>query len=429
MRITVKNNMSRLAAVVIAAIVFVVLFVKVGRTYLAGVIAEKPVLKNFQTAMRLDPSDSQYALSLGRTYQYSVQNADSDLAIKDLTRAVELNSYNAQAWLDLGAALEFQGENDQAEECMRRADTLAPRIPDFQWAIGNFFLIHNNMQEAFRHFRMVLAGNAAYEEAIYNTAWKASGDGRVILASLIPDSPGPEIDYLTYLLASHRLSETGAVWDRIASSHEKFPAANTAFYLDVLIGSHQTDQAWNVWTTLREKGLIPSTYLPTPQNLVENGNFENTLLGFGFGWRVAGVSGIYVGLDDSMYHSAAKSLLIQFPGNQNVEYHNVYQFVPVVPGHHYHLAVFMKTDSITTDSGPRIEVKDAYNPALLDKYSDQLTGTSPTWTPLTVDFEAGPKTDLVVIDIARVASQEFANQIAGKVWVDDVTLTPADKSE
>ncbi|MGH9351857.1 MAG: tetratricopeptide repeat protein, partial [Terriglobia bacterium] len=422
MHITIKNHAARLATAVAAVIVFVLLFVWVGKAYLAGVIAEKPDLKNYQTAMRLDPGEAQYALSAGRAYQYSIQNANPEMAIKDLTRSIQLNAYDAQAWLDLGTALEFQGNNDEAEECMRRADTLAPRIPSFQWAIGNFFLLHNHVQESFRHLKMVLAGNAAggdtgYEEEIYNTAWKASGNGRAILASLIPDSPGPEIGYLDYLLSTHRLSETGAVWDRLASSRDKFPAPDAAFYMDVLIGAHQAVQAWKVWTTLREKGLIPPTYLPTAQNRVENGNFENALLGFGFGWRVAGVSGVYVDLDDSAYHSAAKSLLIQFPGNQNLEYHNVYQFVPVLPSHRYHLTAFMKTDNITTDSGPRIEVKDAYTPALLDKYSDQLTGTTPTWTPLSIDFETGPKTDLVVVDIARPASQEFANQIAGKVWV------------
>lgn len=434
MHIAIKNSAARLATAAIAVIIFIALFVWVGRAYLAGVIAEKPYLKNFQSAMRLDPGNAQYALELGRTYQYSVQNANPALAIQNLIRSVELNAYSPQAWLDLGRAYEFQGDNATAETCMRRADTLAPNIPGYQWAIGNFFLLHNNVKESFKHFKKVLAANVqgqdtGYERQIYNTAWKASGDGPLILASLIPNQVGPEIDYLGFLLTSGRLSETSAVWNHLAASPDKFPASDMGLYLDVLIGSHQADQAWKVWSTLREKGLIPSTYLQTVQNMVENGNFENPLLGFGFGWRVAAVSGIFVDLDDSVYHSPSKSLLIQFPGNQNPEYHNVYQFVPVVPGHHYHLSAYMKTDNITTDSGPRIEVKDAYNPALLDKYSDQLIGTTPSWTPLSIDFETGPKTSLVVVVVARAASQEFASQIAGKVWVDDVTLTPSDKTK
>lgn len=429
MHISIKNSIARLTAAAIAVFIFIILFIWVGRAYLAGVIAVKPYLKNYQSAMRLDPSDAEYALYAGRTYQYSVQNANPDLAIHNLLRSIQLNAYNTQAWLDLGRAYEFQGDNAAAETCMRRADALAPRIPGYQWAIGNFFLLHDNVKESFKHFKMVLNGFSGYEPSIYNTAWKASGNGPLILSSLIPNSPGPEISYLDFLLNTHRLSETSAVWERLAASPDKFSASDMAYYLDVLIGSHQADQAWKVWSTLREKGLIPSTYLQTPQNMVENGNFENPLLGYGFGWRVAAVSGIFVDLDDSVYHSPSKSLLIQFPGNQNPEYHNVYQFVPVVPGHHYHLSALMKTDNITTDSGPRIEVKDAYNPALLDKYSDQLTGTTSSWTPLSIDFETGPKTSLVIVVIARVASQEFANQIAGKFWVDDVTLTPSDQSK
>ncbi|MGH9435548.1 MAG: hypothetical protein ACRD06_06080, partial [Terriglobia bacterium] len=185
-------------------------------------------------------------------------------------------------------------------------------------------------------------------------------------------------------------------------------------------------EAYKVWGALRDKGLIPATYESTAQNLVENGDFEDHLLGMGFDWRVAAVPGVYAGLDDSTFHSPSKSLLIQFPGNQNLDYHNVYQFVPVLPNHRYHLLGYMKAQGITTDSGPRLEVRDAYNPALLDKYTDQITGTTPSWVALTLDFETGPKTRLLSVAIARQASQEFINQIAGKFWVDDVTLTSED---
>lgn len=426
MQIIIQKNYAKLLALGLAVVIFVLCFIWIGKTYLAGVIARKPTVKNLETALRLDPGNSDDALDLGRIYQYTVVNARPELAIEYLTRAVRLNPFSPQAWLDLGSAWEFQGDDTKAEECMRRVNEIVPRTPNYQWALGNFFLLHNDVGEAFLHFKMVLHGNPGYEQAIYDTAWKASGDGRTILKQLIPRNPGAEIDYLNYLLATRRLNETQAVWDRIAADPRKFPAGSAAFYMDVLISTHQADQAVKVWTSLREKGLIPATDESTPQNLVENGDFENALLGFGFDWRVAGVNGVYVGLDDSAYHSAAKSLLIQFPGNQNVEYHNVYQFVPVSPNQHYHLSAFMKTQGITTDSGPSIEVKDAYNPVLLDLYTHQLTGTSPAWMPLTLDFKTGPKTSLIVVAVARVASQKFDNMIAGRVWIDDVKLTPSD---
>ncbi len=425
MEITVKSNPAKIATLAVALVVFLMLAVWVGRACLAAIIAGEPTTPNLRAALLLDPSDSQYALSLGRTYQYSVMEARPTLAIQYLTRAIRLNAANPQAWLDLGTALEFQGHGSEAEACMRRVDALAPHIPSFEWATGNFFLLHNNVNRAFRRFRRVLAGNTGYEPAIFNTAWKASGDGEVILNELIPNQPRIELDYLDYLIGTQRLDEAQPVWQRILRGPGKFSARGVAPFMDALIGAHQADAAYQVWGALRDKDLIPPTDESTPQNLVENGDFEEPILGFGFDWRIAQVSGIYTGLDDSTYHSPAHSLLIQFSGKQNVDYHNVFQFVPVEPGQHYHLQGYMKTEGITTDSGPRFEVRDAYNPVLLDKYTDQLTGTTQAWMPLSLDFVTPPDTHLITVNVARIASQEFENQIAGKFWVDDLTLTSA----
>jgi hypothetical protein len=87
----------------------------------------------------------------------------------------------------------------------------------------------------------------------------------------------------------------------------------------------------------------------------------------------------------------------------------------------------MKTKDITTDSGPRLEVCDAYNAAALDKFTDDSTGTSDGWTPLILDFTTGPKTELIVVRLVRLPSKKFDNLISGKVWLDDVLLTPVQK--
>jgi hypothetical protein len=87
----------------------------------------------------------------------------------------------------------------------------------------------------------------------------------------------------------------------------------------------------------------------------------------------------------------------------------------------------MKTEGITTDSGPRLEVCDAYNAAALDKFTDDLTGSSDGWSSLLLDFATGPKTELIVVRLSRLPSKKLDNLIAGKVWLDDVRLTPVQK--
>ncbi len=86
----------------------------------------------------------------------------------------------------------------------------------------------------------------------------------------------------------------------------------------------------------------------------------------------------------------------------------------------------MKTDGITTDSGPHLEVHDVYDAAALDKGTENFTGTTPSWTPVSVDFKTGPKTELIIVALARLPSRKLDNQIAGKVWLDDARLIPLD---
>jgi len=120
-------------------------------------------------------------------------------------------------------------------------------------------------------------------------------------------------------------------------------------------------------------------------------------------------------------------LMVQFSGKDNLDYRHVFQYVKVSPGHAYHLQALMKTEGITTDSGPRLEVYDAYNSHVLDKMTDDLIGTSDAWTTLFLDFVTGPKTELLVVRLARLPSKKLDNLITGRVWLDDVRLTPAQK--
>jgi hypothetical protein len=424
MQLELKTLPARIVTIAISSLMFIFLVGWIGKAYLATLIGQKATVVDLRSASHLDPGDSDYALELGRQYEYSVANAQPADALRELRRAVTLNAYDPQAWLDLGTALEFQGKTKEATVCLRRVDYLAPDIPSFQWSIANFFLLHGDTDEAFRHFKIVLAWNMGYNETIYNMAWKASDDAGKIFQELIPKDAGSELEYLGFLVSTHHLEQADAVWNHVAASSEKFAPSDVSSYIDAIIGAKHPGQAYKVWSTLREKGLIPPTYETTPENLLENGDFEEQPLGMGFDWRIAQGGGIFIGLDSSVYHSASHSLIVQFPGTENSNFRNVYQFALVLPKHRYRLFAYMKTEGITTDSGPRMEVWDAYDPGTLNQFSEALTGTSSGWQPLSIDFKTGPKTRLLAVAVARVPSEEFKNKIAGRFWVDDVTLTP-----
>ena len=390
-------------------------------------LANKPTVGNLERAVKLDPGNAEIQMRLGSLYEYSPVDMQVGKAEEDFRRATHLDPYDPQTWLDLAAALQFQGRSDEAEACRRRVDLLAPKIPGYQWPLANFYLLQGNTEEALRHFKLVLAGTSQYDTNVFTLAWKATDDAGKILQELIPERAKTEFNYLNFLLSRHRLDDAEPVWKRILDGSDEFSPKDASPYIDTLIAGHKPEEAYQVWTDLQKRGLIRSSSTLSGSNLIFNGDFEDEFLNFGFAWRIVPLEGVYAGVDSSTYHSPSHSLMVQFSGKGNLQFEHVYQYVKVASGQAYHLQALMKTEGITTDSGPRLEVYDAYNPTVLDKLTDDLTGTTDAWTTLLLDFVTGPKTQMVVVRLKRLPSQKIDNLIAGRVWLDDVRLTPAQK--
>jgi len=423
MQVVIKSALARRLVMVLGVTIFLVVAGWIAKTYVAYALSRKLEVKNLELAVRLDPGNAEYHLLLGRLYQYNIADIQPEKAVEEFRRAAQLAPHNPRAWLDLAAAVELQGKMPEATQCLRQADFLAPNVPAFQWPIANFYLLQGNIDEAFRHFKVVLAGTSEYDGIVFSTAWKASGDPDRILGQLIPRRAATEFSYLYFLISQQRFTEAQSVWKRVMTGSEKFTAQQTAGYIDSLITTRRPEDAYQVWRDLQAKGLVRNPATGGQENLLANGDFEDELLNIGFGWRIAPVEGLYAGLDTATYYSPSHALLVQFSGKQNVDYRNVLQYVKVSPGRRYRLQAFLKTENITTDSGPRLEVRDAYDPGALDKFSEALTGSTSGWTAVLMDFMTGPKTELVVVDLARLPSRKLDNLIAGKVWLDDVRLT------
>lgn len=423
MHIVVGSKAARAGLIAVALAAFAGLAAWIVRVNIAEQSARRPTVENLQRAVRLDPGNPTYALRLGRLHQYSMADMDPERAQYYFRRAAQLSPYDAQPWLNLAAALEFQGQAPEAEKCLKRADFLAPNIASVQWTIGNFFLLHGNVEAAFRHFQAVLAGSRRYNPQLFSIAWKASDDGDFILERLIPHRLQTEFEYLYFLISQQRFPEAFKVWQRIATGAETFLPRRTSGYIDSLVKAGRPAEAFAVWSDLRNRGLIKSTYGASKGNLLGNGDFEEDILNMGFDWRIIPRQGVYAGIDRIIYRSASSALLVHFAGKDNLDYRHVSQLVKVMPGRPYRLRGYFRTEGLTADSGPHLRVQDRYDPGALSKLSEEMTGTTRTWMPFTLEFTTGPKTELVAVEIVRFRSRKLNSLIAGKLWVDDLSLT------
>jgi hypothetical protein len=81
----------------------------------------------------------------------------------------------------------------------------------------------------------------------------------------------------------------------------------------------------------------------------------------------------------------------------------------------------VRTEGITTNEGPRIEIYDAESPGRLFQATEPFVGTH-SWTLSEQRFTVGNSTRLIAVRIARRPSAKFDHKIAGTLWVDDFTL-------
>jgi hypothetical protein len=115
---------------------------------------------------------------------------------------------------------------------------------------------------------------------------------------------------------------------------------------------------------------------------------------------------------------------VDFEVKRNDDNEPVYQAVPVVPNGQYRLEAFVRSESITSDSGPRLRVRDPTCSECLDASSEPTIGTT-RWHAVPLNFSTGPKTRLVQVSVWRPRSRAFPTEISGEFWLDAVSLTPA----
>jgi hypothetical protein len=156
-------------------------------------------------------------------------------------------------------------------------------------------------------------------------------------------------------------------------------------------------------------------------NLVFNGDFEQTPLNAGFDWGSS--AGPYVALDfsDEAAHTGKRCLRIDFTVSRNEEYLPVSQPVPVSPNQAYLLTAYVRSQDVSSDSGPRLQVLDTVHPRGPNVMSETTIGTTP-WHQISLKFCTGPDTNLVRLSVIRVRGRTFPTEITGSFWLDTVVM-------
>jgi tetratricopeptide (TPR) repeat protein len=414
MRIELRSRLRRFSFAA-ACFMVVALYLQFAlRAYLASHLAATPDLSNLNKATRLEPSNAEYRELLGRNLALS--GASLDEAISDYRTAVHLDPYEARYWLDLAGAYQVAGLISEQEQSVEHAVEADPTTPHVAWEAANFFLVQGDQERALRNFRVVLANDPEAVDSALQLCWRATGDANQMLDRALPRRPDLYLSFLRLLISKQEVAAAENVWNHLIALNQEFSTKLAFPYFRFLIAKREVAAAETAWQQLAKVDPSLQPYLPSRENLIINGRFEENVLNGGFDWWYESNPHAALAIDTSEFYGGTRSLSVTFDGLNPADA-GILQFVVVKPNTVYEFSAQSRTEDIESASGPRFAIVDAYtNTSYV--LTDDLLGTNP-WRVQHARFQTGLNTNLVLLKIVR---QPGAPLIRGKLWIDDLRL-------
>jgi tetratricopeptide (TPR) repeat protein len=405
----------RLLIAAAAALCLIYVFL-VGRLFVANIFAERPELASLERAARLDPGNADYRNHLGR--YYALVARDPSAAIEPYRAAVQLNPHSARYWFDLASAYQVLGDVANQTGALERAIEADPTTPDVAWEAANFFLVQGEREKALREFHVVLESEPSMANLAIQFCWRINPDVDMLLRDVVPAKSTAYIAFLDLLMAKQETAATARVWDKLMETSpvsQPFELRYVYEYLEYLLNHKDVDQARLVWQQAAPRfGL--SSYLPTRNNLIVNGDFSLDVLNGGFDWQYQKQRSVTLTLDPSDFHGGHRSLLIAFDGPGVIDA-GIRQFIAVQPDTTYRFSAYYKNGEIEGAGGPHFTLQNAYTQAVLYD-SDELKEAG-FWKSATGEFTTGEDCRMLILHIRRLPE---GSPIRGKLWVDDFRL-------
>jgi hypothetical protein len=192
-------------------------------------------------------------------------------------------------------------------------------------------------------------------------------------------------------------------------SDSHLDATNQARFIEFLLRNKKWSEAVDVW---RRSGLFPGS-------LVSNGQFEEPITNSAFDWRQGRVQGLEVRRVPRRDTQGGQVMHFHFLGTHNLNFDQFWQYVPLEPGTHHVLRFAWKSERLSTDRGPYLEVRGVE--CALRAQSPEFFGTR-EWGEGEVVFQVPEECRMVRLGVRRSESTKFDSKIAGDLWLDAVEL-------
>jgi tetratricopeptide (TPR) repeat protein len=375
---------------------------------------QQQTLAGTSKAARLEPDSAAYHVRLAAL----LQDIDAPASRQALERAVALNPWDSQSWVELGLRDEAAGDLVGAERNLLQAARIDKQyFPN--WSLMNYYFRRGDAVKFWFSTRQAVAMAYGDLTPLFNLCWKVSSDGALIARELDIRNADTEAKYLTYLTRQNRIEAMTRAAARLLGWNREADGPILLTTCDRLIANNRSDGAIPIWNKLAELHRIPFEALaPRLGRSLTNGDFTTLPASLGFDWRLPGTAGVMASLEER-----PPALRISFSGRQPESCEMLTQFLPVLENSTYELRFLYRTTGIAVGTGLGWRISDRTGARILAQSEslasqDEREGSLP--------FNTTARTGLVHLTLGYLRTLG-TTRIEGSIILRKLRLMPARK--
>ncbi len=280
-----------------------------------------------------------------------------------LSKALELNRYDAQADIELALQAEENGDYDQAEHLLLAAfDIDRTYLP--RWSLANFYLRHDNLPAFWYWARSAAAVPSEDISALFELCWRLAPDPEKT-ASILPNGNTQTLrQSIDFLQAKNQVHQAGLLAQRLVlKGQESADLPRILAVIDRLVATNDAPTAIALWqTAVRQQWVAADLTVPN------NPRFARQPVPVSFDWRIPEYTGL---------HSwpGSSGLETEFRGQEPEDAAIADQVLALAPGN-YSVSYSYRTSGVAPDTGIRWEMLDANLGRVLTESTDLSSETS-----------------------------------------------------
>ncbi len=194
-----------------------------------------------------------------------------------------------------------------------------------------------------------------------------------------------------------------AWWPEIEQVGVDNVRAEVLIFLNSLIHGDRLAQAAAIW----RKHF-------NAESLLYNGDFAQEPSNTAFDWRISAPKGSTWRLETAG-DGKGRALHLHFSSTENLGYGHLTQIVPLTPGRKYTLTTQVKSEGLTTDQRPYLEIT-GFQCSMAAVRSEAVAASQP-WTALALPFEIPGDCLAVQVQVRRDPSNRLDNLLGGDLWL------------